>query len=49
MLTLDPELLAHVLETCARRAAFMFRGLAIDDDAPAAKAGRSANDAKSAA
>src|SRR6516165_2209936 len=33
MLALGAEPLAHVLETCARRAALMFRGLVIDDDA----------------
>jgi len=37
MLALGAELLAHVLETCARRAALMFRGLAIDDDSPRGK------------
>src|SRR6516165_12432398 len=37
MLALGAELLAHVLETCARRAALMFRGLAIDDDTPRGK------------
>src|SRR5215471_13807713 len=34
MLALFAELLADVIETCARRAALMFRGLAIDDDTP---------------
>src|SRR6516164_2870732 len=33
MLALRAELLAHVLETCARRAALTFRGLVIDSDA----------------
>jgi len=34
MLALFAEPLADVIETCARRAALMFRGLAIDDDTP---------------